>query len=322
MLKHLFLTLAILISVTGFISCSKDEPNNGGKDPIENPVDDPKDDPADDPTDDPKDDPADDGTVIVNADGTTSNGMPFRRINETQFMLNYVAYRLNLGHLQVNGYDKVEVSASLNGKVTIVPAIVIDGTKYFTREIGCFYDSNIKEIILPNTITEISPAAFTRAKSLKSIVIPENVKVIGYKAFCGCTALEEVKLNENLETIEYDAFAGCVNLVNLRSIDLPENICLEPGCFNEVPLEDITLPIHFRINSYDTHSKYGAIFSSSAIKNIYMNGLPIDDDCIGYLFSDDIKRQATLYVPEYALYDYKKHKYWGKFKQIKGYNPE
>ena len=294
MLKQLFLTLAILISVTGFISCSKDEPNNGGKDPIENPTDDPKDDPTDDPTDDPKDDPADDGTVIVNADGTTSNGMPFRRIDETQFMLNYVAYRLNLGHLQVNGYDKVEVSASLNGKVTIVPAIVIDGTKYFTREISGFNDSDIKEIILPNTITEISPAAFARAKSLKSIVIPENVKVIGY-----------------------DAFAGCVNL-NLRSIDLPENICLEPGCFNEVPLEDITLPIHFRINY--TYSKYVTIFSSSAIKNIYMNGLPIDDN-VGCLFSDDIKRQATLYVPEYALYDYKKHEYWGKFKQIKGYNP-
>lgn len=274
------------------MSCSKDEPNNGGKDPIENPTDDPKDDPTDDPTDDPKDDPTDDGTVTVNADGTTSNGMPFRRIDETQFMLNYVAYRLNLGHLQVNGYDEVEVSASLNGKVTIVPAIVIDGTKYFTREISGFCASNIKEIILPNTITEISPSAFTRAKSLKSIVIPENVKVIGY-----------------------DAFAGCVNL---RSIDLPENICLERGCFNEVPLEDITLPIHFRINY--TYSQYGAIFSSSAIKNIYMNGLPIDDD-LGCLFSDDIKRQATLYVPEYALYDYKKHEYWSKFKQIKGYNP-
>lgn len=315
MLKQLFLTLAILISVTGFISCSKDEPNNGGKDPIENPVDDPKDDPADDPTDDPKDDPADDGTVIVNADGTTSNGMPFRRINETQFMLNYVAYRLNLGHLQVNGYDKVEVSASLNGKVTIVPAIVIDGTKYFTREIGCFYDSNIKEIILPNTITEISPAAFTRAKSLKSIVIPENVKVIGYKAFCGCTALEEVKLNENLETIEYDAFAECINL---KSIDLPNNICLEWGCFSEVPLEDLKLPNKFRIKPSNTY--YGCIFSSNTIKNVYMNGLPIDDDMNG-LFSDDIISQATLNVPEYALYDYKKHKYWGKFKQIKGYNP-
>ncbi len=322
MLKQLFLTLAILISVTGFISCSKDEPNNGGKDPIENPTDDPKDDPTDDPTDDPKDDPADDGTVTVNADGTTSNGMQFRRINETNFMLNYVEYHINAGHLEVVGYDEIEVSASLKWKVTIVPAVTIDGTKYFTRSIrnGCFGYSDIVEIFLPNTITDIVSGAFAGAKSLRSIVIPGSVKVIKGSTFKGCTALEEVKLNEGLETIEGGAFRDCISL---RSIEIPNAVMLKDGCFSGVKLEELILPQFFMLDSGGLSTP---VFSSDTLNNIYINHNGFFCPCIpgdiNNLFSNDIIRRATLHVPYHSLDSYKKSEYWGKFKHIEEYNPE
>lgn len=291
------------------MSCSKDEPNNGGKDPIENPAD------------DPKDDPADDGTVIVNADGSTSNGMQFRRITETNFMLNYVEYHINAGHLEVVDYDEIEVSASLKWKVTIVPAVTIDGTKYFTRSISwCFRHSDIIEIILPNTITEISHQAFWGAKSLKSIVIPESIKVIKEYTFNGCAALEEVKLNEGLETIEEDAFRDCISL---RSIEIPKAVNLKGGCFGGVPLEELILPNDFGVDDSDGTF---LIFSSSALKNIYIMGhslsCPQVAGNINKLFTDDIIRQATLHVPEGSLKSYKESPYWGKFKHIEEYNPE
>ncbi len=320
MLKQLFLTLAILISVTGFMSCSKDEPNNGGKDPIENPTDDPKDDPTDDPTDDPKDDPTDDGTVTVNADGTTSNGMQFRRINETNFMLNYVEYYINAGHLEIVGYDEIEVSASLKWKVAIVSAVTIDGTKYFTRSIsGCFQYSDIIEIFLPNTITDIGSRAFSGAKSLRSIVIPGSVKVIKGSTFKGCTALEEVTLNEGLETIEEDAFRDCISL---RSIEIPEKVYLKAGCFGGVPLEELILPNGFGV---DDRNLTFPIFSSSALKNIYMGhslSCPQVAGNINNLVTNDILRQANLHVPEGSLQSYKESPFWGKFRHIEEYNPE
>ena len=291
------------------MSCSKDEPNNGGKDPIENPAD------------DPKDDPADDGTVTVNADGTTSNGMQFRRINETNFMLNYVEYHINAGHLEVVGYDEIEVSASLKWEVTIVPAVTIDGTKYFTRSISwCFRHSDIIEIILPNTITEISHQAFWGAKSLKSIVIPESIKVIKEYTFNGCAALEEVKLNEGLETIEGGAFRDCISL---GSIEIPKGVNLKGGCFSGVKLEELILPQFFILDFEELSTP---IFSSNTLNNIYINHngffCPSVPGNINNLFTDDIIKQATLHVPYHSLDSYKKSEYWGKFKHIEEYNPE
>lgn len=316
MLKQLFLTLAILISVTGFISCSKDEPNNGGKDPIENPTDDPKDDPTDDPTDDPKDDPADDGTVIVNADGSTSNGMQFRRIDETNFMLNYVKYSIVSGHLEVSGRDDIEISASLNNKVQIVPAVAIEGTKYITRVIYGFGNAkSLEEIELPNTITDIANGAFSSAKSLRSISLPEGVKEIGDDAFSGCSSLTSVKLNKGLERIGQYAFFNCAKL---KSIVIPENTCLILGCFYGTQLEELTLPARFEISSMEHY----CIFSS--VKNIYRISLaphpPMGDEEL--LFTNDIIRQAVLHVPEGSLKSYKESTYWGKFKHIEEYNPE
>lgn len=319
MLKQLFLTLAILISVTGFISCSKDEPNNGGKDPIENPVDDPKDDPADDPTDDPKDDPADDGTVIVNADGTTSNGMPFRRINETAFMLNYVTYCIVDGHLETVNHDDIEVAASLKGKVTIVPAVTIDGTMYYTRVVGGFSESDIVEIELPNTITRIQIGAFQRSRFLKKIIIPENVKSIEDVAFGDCSSLCSVLLNDGIETIGRYAFAGCP----LESITIPENVCIGLACFRNVPLKELILPKSLKVLGGETNQN-PYVFDSLQLKNIYVNSKdPITPEgSKDYLFADFLRYEACLYVPEGSSGLYEKSQFWGKFIHIKEYNPE
>lgn len=309
--------------MTGFISCSKDEPNNGGKDPIENPTDDPtddpKDDPTDDPTDDPKDDPADDGTVIVNADGSTSNGMPFRRIDETHFMLNYVQYWIKDGHLETDNYDDIEVSASLKGKVTIVPAVTIDGTKYYTRVINGFIKSSIKEIELPNTVTEIADWAFRWSQSLEKVRIPESLKSIGENAFSGCTSLSSIELNECLETLGDCAFTGCP----LESITIPENVCIGLACFQNVPLKELILPKSFKVSGGETY-RNPYVFDSPQLKNIYVNSKdPITPEGLSdYLFADFLRFEACLYVPEgrYALY--KNSKFWGKFINIEEYNPE
>lgn len=319
MLKQLLLTLAILTSVMGFISCSKDEPNNGGKDPIENPSDDPKDDPSDDPTDDPTQDPTADGTVTVSADGTASNGMQFRRINETEFMLNYVRYGIYDGHLEVNGHDEIEIMTSLKGKVKIVPAVILDGTKYYTRYVGNFSSSKLKEIELPNTVTGIYDYAFAGAKSLEAIRIPDSVTKIDSNAFYGCTSLSSVELNEGLETLGPQAFYGCSKL---EKISIPENVSIYYNAFHYVPLKELRLPGTIKIEG---GSYYGDIvFNSKELKDIYVNSkIPIKPEEEYYkLFEDIILYEAYLHVPKGSSDLYKQSPFWGNFINIVEYNPK
>lgn len=305
MLKQLFLTLAILISVTGFISCSKDEPNNGGKDPIENPSDYPVDDQV---------------VVIVNADGTTSSGLPFQRIDETTFMLNYVQYRIISDHLEVIGRDELELISTLKGKVKICPAVAIDGKIYVTTKIGGFRESSLNEILLPYTIVEISDNAFLSARLLKTVNIPGGLFRIGNRAFEGCRALESLKLNEGLKEIGHYAFCACDKL---KSINIPENVSLCQTSICTAQFEEIVLPSRFSA-LMDLYPSFEYLFQVT-VKNVYLKGLNATslDYLIAYLFDHDYAQHVVnLHVPEGSLKSYKEHPFWGKFKHIEEYNPE
>ena len=58
--------------------------------------------------------------------------------------------------------------------------------KYF------LYDSEIKEFIIPNSVTSIGKGAFYNCDSLTSIEIPNSVTSIGVRAFSSCDSLTEV----------------------------------------------------------------------------------------------------------------------------------
>lgn len=97
MLKRIFFAVAIIFSAALFFSCSEDAPDD-------NNVVIPADKSDNNQTTDP-DDPENPGnqeeneTVTINGDGSTSSGVPYRKINETTFMLNYVEYKIESGHL-------------------------------------------------------------------------------------------------------------------------------------------------------------------------------------------------------------------------------
>lgn len=94
------------------------------------------------------------------------------------------------------------LAATMNSKKIIeVPAGVI--------EIGdnAFSNTNVEEIILPNTITKIGDMAFVSCK-IKKINIPEGVTYIGVNAFSNCNNLEEIVLPKSLKRIEAYAFFG------------------------------------------------------------------------------------------------------------------
>ena len=79
----------------------------------------------------------------------------------------------------------------------------------------------LKEIIMPDSITEIGNYAFAGCKTLSSIKMPENLIRIGGYAFSGCSSLKNVNFPPKLQYIEQGAFSGCEEV---KSITTPSSI--------------------------------------------------------------------------------------------------
>ena len=86
---------------------------------------------------------------------------------------------------------------------------------------AAFSFSSLKNITLPNNITTISGSTFYGCSSLQEISIPNGVKTIGYASFYGCSALETVNLPQYLVEISDEAFRDCKKLTN---ISIPDSV--------------------------------------------------------------------------------------------------
>lgn len=71
--------------------------------------------------------------------------------------------------------------------------------------------SYLKEVILPNSITEVGDNAFGGFPDLEKVNLPTSLEVIGSAAFISCTSLQEIDLSnlEHLRKIGSSAFQNC-----------------------------------------------------------------------------------------------------------------
>ena len=162
-----------------------------------------------------------------------------------------------------------------------------------------FYINNtlLKEIVIPDTVTEIKNYAFYNFEGITSVTIGNSVTNIGYYAFWGCTSLASVTIGNSVESIGYGAFVGCTSLVSLT---IPDSVTsIGPGAFYECTnLETVTIPDSVTSIGYDAFSCYnltdvyytgdveswfGIEFGNSLANpkycadNIYFNGEVVED---------------------------------------------
>lgn len=79
----------------------------------------------------------------------------------------------------------------------------------------------IKELTIPNGVTNIASSAFQGCEGLTSVTIPNSLKDIGNYAFEGCINLTSVTMGSSVTTIGYDAFSHCSSLT---SIIIPNSV--------------------------------------------------------------------------------------------------
>ncbi len=112
--------------------------------------------------------------------------------------------------------------------------IVIPDTYYGKKvtRVRSVSSSAVREIILPQTITEFVAGAFKNCSALEKINIPYAVKELPKEIFSGCVALQSVVIPAKTETIGTDAFAGCTQI---ESISLSQKITeVGSGAFRDM----------------------------------------------------------------------------------------
>ena len=82
-------------------------------------------------------------------------------------------------------------------------------------------DVEVKNLVIPNSVTSIGNYAFYKCLSLNSVTIPNSVTSIGEYAFDGCRYLTSVTIPNSVMSIEMGAFCGCSRLA---SVIIPNSV--------------------------------------------------------------------------------------------------
>ena len=79
----------------------------------------------------------------------------------------------------------------------------------------------IKDLVIPSTITAIGNFAFYNCYGLTSVTIPNSVTSIGSSSFLGCSSLKNVTIGNFVTSIGSTSFYGCSGLT---SVSIPSSV--------------------------------------------------------------------------------------------------
>lgn len=106
-----------------------------------------------------------------------------------------------------------DMTCSVEQAKDVETLVIPQQVKYLNRdftvvEISGLGDcKNMKEVILPQSITSLNSGIFSDCKSLSKINL-DNISTIGSRCFAGCKSLSKINL-DNISTIGNSCFAGC-----------------------------------------------------------------------------------------------------------------
>ncbi|MBQ6423546.1 MAG: leucine-rich repeat domain-containing protein [Prevotella sp.] len=143
---------------------------------------------------------------------------------------------------------------------------------YYAKHIYSDENTEIKDLVIPNSVTRIGSSAFYKCSGLTSVTIGNSVTRIGDYAFESCSSLTSVTIGNSVTTIGESAFGDCSGLT---SITIPNSVkSLGGSAFSGCSgLASVTIP-----NSV-TSIDWGAFYGCSGLKSITIpNSVTTIDD--------------------------------------------
>lgn len=176
----------------------------------------------------------------------------------------------------VGASENVVIPAEIDG----LPVSKILGVAGEKTVIGTFENSNVKSVVIPDSVTSIGSNAFKNCSSLTKVKMPENLKTIGYNSFENCTSLKNIDMSETaLTQLGNSAFMDCTSLGEVKLPDTLETI-YEKAFYNCSSLKEIRLPESLRIVYYEAFSNCTAlkVITVSKTANLFGSVSPAISD--------------------------------------------
>ena len=124
----------------------------------------------------------------------------------------------------------------------------------------------IKDLVIPNSVTSIGNNAFRGYSGLTSVIIPNSVKKIGPFAFCRCTSLASVTIGGDDITINGGAFAKCTRLTDVIFEEGNKIIPVDPV------ISGITNDYNATTGEYETFTAYSIFDGCTNLQSLTVRG--------------------------------------------------
>lgn len=87
----------------------------------------------------------------------------------------------------------------------------------------------VKDIVIPETVTEITYGAFSGFDAVEKMSLPDGITELAPSVFYGCDNLKEIKLPADLKTLHTSAFEDCKKLKTLTIPKKNKNFKFQKG---------------------------------------------------------------------------------------------
>lgn len=162
---------------------------------------------------------------------------------------------------------------------------------------------------------------YLNGELVKDLVIPEGIESVGYCKFMNCWSIESITMSSTMKHAGQYSFANCPNLRKVDMSNSAMEILGELAFVNSVSLEEISIPATVKTMEYNVFGEENGPGCKKLRKIVSLATTPpwcTDDDIFAELQHSD----ATLYVPDEAVEEYRTSKEWRKFLDIRSLSEE